>query len=220
MFILGCGREISATRIAYLIAGRNGGSNSGFSINSCSNDGDRGVFLLIGSGYLFECCNVNLVVLGIGGVVTSIFAGSVGLVQSDLKKVIAYSTCSQLGLMVLARGGLCFSSGLYHLLTHACFKALLFLGAGSVIHAVGGEQDLRKLGGISAFLPITYLGLLIGSLSLMGFPFLSGFYSKDIIVEGIGGQYIYGGIYWLGLVSILFTGGYSIRLLVLAGGGL
>ena len=124
------------------------------------------VFSLIRSGCLFKCCNVDLVVLGIGGGVTSIFAGSVGLVQNDLKKVIAYSTCSQLGLMVLACRGLCFSSGLYHLLTHVCFKALLFLGAGSVIHAVGGEQDLRKLGGISAFLPITYL---IGSLSLISF---------------------------------------------------
>jgi len=88
-----------------------------------------------------------------------------------------------------ACGGLCFSSGLYHLLTHTCFKALLFLGAGSVIHTVGGEQDLRKLGELSALLLISYLGLLIGSLSSMGFP---GFYSKDMIVEGIGGQYIYG----------------------------
>lgn len=172
-----------------------------------------GVFLLIRSAFLFECCEINLVILGVVGGATALFAGTVGLVQSDLKKVIAYSTCSQLGLMVLACGGLCFSSGLYHLLTHACFKALLFLGAGSVIHAVGGEQDLRKLGGISVFLPITYLGLFIGSFSLMGFPFLSGFYSKDILVEGVGGRYIYGGVYWLGLVSILFTGGYSIRLL-------
>ena len=108
---------------------------------------------------------------------------TVGLVQNDIKRVIAYSTCSQLGYMFVAAGLGAYGAAMFHLFTHAFFKALLFLGAGSVIHAVHEEQDIRKMGGISNFVPITQLMMIIGTISLMGFPFTSGYYSKDAIIE-------------------------------------
>jgi len=106
-----------------------------------------------------------------------------GIFQNDLKKVIAYSTCSQLGYMIFSCGMSCYDVSLFHLTNHAFFKALLFLSAGSVIHAVGNEQDMRKMGSLINFLPMTYSLMLIGSLALIGFPFLTGFYSKDFILE-------------------------------------
>jgi len=114
---------------------------------------------------------------------TAFIAASIGLVQNDLKRVIAYSTCSQLGYMMVACGTSGYSAGIFHLTNHAFFKALLFLSAGSIIHAVADEQDMRKMGGLLNLLPFTYSMMLIGSLSLMGFPFLTGFYSKDLILE-------------------------------------
>jgi NADH-ubiquinone oxidoreductase chain 5 len=117
------------------------------------------------------------------GSLTSFFAATAALVQHDIKKVVAFSTCSQLGYMVFACGLSNYSLGIFHLVNHAFFKALLFLSAGSVIHAMSGEQDMRRLGALGKLLPFTYSMMLIGSLALAGFPFLSGFYSKDLILE-------------------------------------
>lgn len=142
-----------------------------------------GVFLIIRSGPLFEGSALALTIITILGALTAFFAATVGVVQNDLKKVIAYSTCSQLGYMVMVCGLSSYTTSLFHLTNHAFFKALLFLSAGSVIHAVSDEQDMRKMGGLIRSIPLTYIMILIGSLSLMGFPYLAGFYSKDLILE-------------------------------------
>lgn len=142
-----------------------------------------GVFLLIRSSPILEYAPNALIIVVIIGALTALFAATVGLVQNDIKKVIAYSTCSQLGYMVFACGLSNYSVSLFHLFNHGFFKALLFLSAGAVIHAMADEQDMRKLGGLIRSLPFTYSMMLIGSLSLMGFPFLTGFYSKDAILE-------------------------------------
>ena len=117
------------------------------------------------------------------GSITAFFGASIGLVQNDLKKIIAYSTCSQLGYMIFAIGVGSYNISLFHLFNHAFFKALLFLSAGSIIHSISEEQDIRKMGTILVQLPVTYVSTLIGSLALMGLPFLTGFYSKDAIIE-------------------------------------
>jgi NADH-ubiquinone oxidoreductase chain 5 len=142
-----------------------------------------GVFLLVRCSPLIEFSETALVIITVIGAMTAFFAATVGLVQNDIKKVIAYSTCSQLGYMVFACGISNYATGLFHLANHAFFKALLFLSAGCVIHAMADEQDMRKLGGLVKSIPYTYSLMLIGSLSLMGFPFLTGFYSKDAILE-------------------------------------
>lgn len=152
------------------------------------------------------------------GAVTSFVASTTGLVQNDLKRVIAYSTCSQLGYMVFACGLSNYSVGIFHLSNHAFFKALLFLSAGSVIHGVNDEQDMRKLGGLKNLLPFTYSMMTIGSLALIGFPFLTGFYSKDLILEVAYGKYNLIGYfsYFLGTLGAFFTAFYSTRLLYLS----
>jgi NADH-ubiquinone oxidoreductase chain 5 len=142
-----------------------------------------GVFLLARCSPLFEYSPTALSVVTIFGAITAFFAGTVGLVQNDLKRVIAYSTCSQLGYMVFACGLSAYSVGVFHLANHALFKALLFLSAGSVIHAIADEQDIRRMGGRVRVLPLTYAMMFIGSVARMGFPFLTGFYSKDVILE-------------------------------------
>jgi NADH-ubiquinone oxidoreductase chain 5 len=176
-----------------------------------------GVFLLIRCSPLLEYTPTALTVITIIGTLTAFFAASVGLVQNDIKKVIAYSTCSQLGYMVLACGLSNYAVSLFHLLNHGFFKALLFLSAGSVIHAMHDEQDMRKLGGLIHSTPFTYSMMLIGSLSLMGFPFLTGFYSKDAILEWAFATYTIDGTFahWLGSLAALFTAFYSLRLLYL-----
>lgn len=148
-----------------------------------------GVFLIIRSGPFFEGSSLILTVVTFIGALTAFFAATTGVVQNDLKKVIAYSTCSQLGYMVMACGLSNYSTSLFHLLNHGFFKALLFLSAGSVIHAVNGEQDMRKMGGLIRSTPFTFSMILIGSLSLTGFPYLTGFYSKDLILELVYGKY-------------------------------
>jgi len=148
-----------------------------------------GVFVLIRSSPILEYAPTVLVLITVVGGATAIFAASVGLVQNDIKKVIAYSTCSQLGYMVLACGISNYATSLYHLVNHGFFKALLFLSAGSVIHGVLDEQDMRKYGALINNLPLTYTMILIGSMSLMVFPFLTGFYSKDAILELAFGSY-------------------------------
>lgn len=142
-----------------------------------------GVFILIRSSPILEFAPNALIVIVFIGAFTALFAATIGLVQNDIKKVIAYSTCSQLGYMIFACGLSNYSVSLFHLFNHGFFKALLFLSAGAVIHAMADEQDMRKLGGLIKSLPFTYSMMFIGSLSLMGFPFLTGFYSKDAILE-------------------------------------
>jgi len=142
-----------------------------------------GVFLIIKCSPIFEFAPAILVLITLIGAFTSFFAATIGLVQSDIKKVIAYSTCSQLGYMFFVCGLSGYNIGLFHLVNHAFFKALLFLSAGAIIHSLSNEQDMRKYGGLIRILPFTYIMLLIGSLSLMGFPFLTGYYSKDLILE-------------------------------------
>jgi NADH-quinone oxidoreductase subunit L len=142
-----------------------------------------GVFLVVRCSPLFEYSQTALNLVTIVGMITAIFAASVALVQNDIKKIVAYSTCSQLGYMFFAAGVGAYHVAMFHLFTHAFFKALLFLGAGSVIHAFKDEQDIRNMGGVRKKLPYTYIFMLIGTLALTGFPFLSGFYSKDAIIE-------------------------------------
>ncbi|YP_009701413.1 NADH dehydrogenase subunit 5 (mitochondrion) [Actinia tenebrosa] len=174
-----------------------------------------GVFLLIRSSPLLEQAPIALMVVTIVGSLTAFMAATVGLVQNDLKKVIAYSTCSQLGYMVMACGLSQYSISLFHLMNHAFFKALLFLSAGSVIHALADEQDMRKMGGLIRSIPFTYTMIVIGSLSLMGFPYLTGFYSKDLILELAYDQYYLAFAHWLGVFSALLTAVYSFRLIYL-----
>ena len=175
-----------------------------------------GVFLLVRSSFLyeFEISGSILNFIASMGALTAFFAATTGLLQNDLKKVIAYSTCSQLGYMIFACGLSNYQVGFFHLINHAFFKALLFLGAGSVIHAVSDEQDMRKMGGLKNLLPFTYSTMLIGSLALIGFPFLTGFYSKDLILEVAYGKYsTYGYFsYCLGSFGAFFTAFYSTRL--------
>ncbi len=142
-----------------------------------------GVFLVVRCSPLFEYSETALNLVAIVGMITAIFAASVALVQNDIKKIVAYSTCSQLGYMFFAAGVGAYHVAMFHLFTHAFFKALLFLGSGSVIHAFKDEQDIRNMGGVRKKLPYTYALMLIGTLALTGFPFLSGFYSKDAIIE-------------------------------------
>ncbi len=173
-----------------------------------------GVFLVVRCSPLFEYSQVALNMVAIVGMVTAIFAASVALVQNDIKKIVAYSTCSQLGYMFFAAGIGAYHVAIFHLFTHAFFKALLFLGSGSVIHAFKDEQDIRNMGGVRKKLPFTYILMLIGTLALTGFPFLSGFYSKDAIIEfaylsdSLLGNYVV----IIGVFTAFLTSIYSWRL--------
>jgi NADH-ubiquinone oxidoreductase chain 5 len=173
-----------------------------------------GVFLIIRSSFIYEHTSYILEYITIIGVLTSVFAATTGLLQNDLKRVIAYSTCSQLGYLIFACGLSNYSAGFFHLTNHAFFKALLFLSAGSIIHAVNDEQDMRKMGGLKNLVPFTYSMIIIGSLALIGFPFLTGFYSKDLILEVAYGKYSLLGFlsYSLGTIGAFFTAFYSMRL--------
>ena len=176
-----------------------------------------GVFLIARCSFLFELAPNILNFIMFIGATTAFFAATTGLFQNDLKKVIAYSTCSQLGYMVFACGLSSYDIGIFHLSNHAFFKALLFLGAGSIIHSLGDEQDLRKFGGLKNLLPFSYSTTLIGSLALIGFPFLSGFYSKDAILEVAFAKFTFLShfCYTLGVLAALCTAFYSTRLLIL-----
>ena len=172
-----------------------------------------GVFLIIRCSPLFEYVSSVLSVIVFVGSATAFFSATVGLVQNDIKKVIAYSTCSQLGYMIMACGLSSYHVSFFHLVNHAFFKALLFLSAGAIIHSLSNEQDMRKYGALASLLPFTSVMLLIGSLSLMGFPFLTGFYSKDLILEIALTKYTLGGsfAYIFGLITAFFTSYYSFR---------
>jgi NADH-ubiquinone oxidoreductase chain 5 len=174
-----------------------------------------GIFLLVRCSFIYENSAFALLCVTILGSLTAFFASITGVFQNDLKKVIAYSTCSQLGYMVFSCGLSNYTISMFHLINHAYFKALLFLSAGAVIHALGDEQDMRKMGGLVQTLPFIYVVFLIGSLALIGFPFLTGFYSKDAIIETAFANYSFSGLFsfWLGIVSAGFTAFYSTRLL-------
>jgi NADH-quinone oxidoreductase subunit L len=176
-----------------------------------------GVFMVARLSPLFEFSDTALTVVTIVGASTAIFAATVACVQNDIKRVIAYSTCSQLGYMFFAAGVSAYSAGIFHLMTHGFFKALLFLGAGSVIHAMSDEQDMRKMGGIWKMVPATYALMWIGSLALVGIWPFAGFYSKDIILEAAYGAHTGVGNYafWLGITAAFLTAFYSWRLLIM-----
>ena len=171
-----------------------------------------GVFLIIRMSPFFELTPTILIVIVFVGSITAFFSSTVGLTQNDLKKVIAYSTCSQLGYMVMICGFSQYNTGLFHLVNHGFFKALLFLSAGSIIHALNDEQDFRKMGSMNIITPFTYSCIVIGSLSLMGLPFLTGFYSKDLIIELVYGEHYLRFALWLGVLSAFLTAFYSFRL--------
>src|SRR5207249_4844077 len=176
-----------------------------------------GVYVVARSHILFEHSETALVVVAVVGCATALFAATIGLVQTDIKKVLAYSTVSQLGYMFLACGVGAFGAGIFHLMTHAFFKALLFLAAGSVIHAMGGEQDIRHMGGLSKKIKATYWTMLIATLAIAGAPLFAGFFSKDAIlfsaftVGGNGGHVLYA----IGLLTALLTAFYMFRLIFL-----
>jgi NADH-quinone oxidoreductase subunit L len=174
-----------------------------------------GVFLVARCSPLFEHSTTALGFVTFIGATTAFFAATVALVQTDIKRVIAYSTCSQLGYMFFACGVSAYAAGIFHLYTHAFFKALLFLGAGSVIHAMSDEQDMRRMGGIWRQLPVTYAVMWIGSLALAGIPIFAGYYSKDIILEAAYAAHVpfAGYAFWLGLAAAVLTAFYSWRLL-------
>ena len=176
-----------------------------------------GVFLIIRTSFIYEFAPHILEFVAILGACTAFFASSVGLLQNDLKRVIAYSTCSQLGYMVFSCGLSDYAVGVFHLANHAFFKALLFLGAGAVIHAVNDEQDMRKMGGLKNLVPFTYSAMSIGSLALIGFPFLAGFYSKDMILELAYGKFTTVSHFscFLGTFGAFLTAFYSTRLVCL-----
>ncbi len=176
-----------------------------------------GVFMVCRLSPMFEYAPAALAVVTVVGAATALFAATVGLVQNDIKRVIAYSTCSQLGYMFFAAGVSAYGAAIFHLFTHAFFKALLFLGAGSVIHAMSDEQDMRRMGGIWNKVPYTYAVMWIGSLALAGIPFFAGYYSKDMILESAFGAHSGVGLfaYALGTFAAFLTAFYSWRLLLM-----
>jgi NADH-quinone oxidoreductase subunit L len=176
-----------------------------------------GVFMVARLSPLFEYAPGALAFVGIIGGTTAIFAASIGMAQNDIKRVIAYSTCSQLGYMFFAAGVSAYAAAMFHIVTHAFFKALLFLGSGSVIHALGGEQDMRRMGGLWRKIPITYAVMWIGSLALAGIPPFAGFYSKDTILAAAWGAGTAVGrySYTLGIIAAFMTAFYSWRLLLM-----
>ncbi len=177
-----------------------------------------GVFMVARLSPLFELAPIALGFVAIIGATTAFFAATVGLVQTDIKRVVAYSTCSQLGYMFAAEGVGAYNAGIFHLFTHASFKALLFLGAGAVSHALHHEQDLRRMGALRKVLPFTWAMMLVGTLSLTGFPLTAGFVSKDAIIEATYAAHSQVGTYafMFTLVSAILTSFYSWRLMFLA----
>jgi NADH-quinone oxidoreductase subunit L len=176
-----------------------------------------GIFMVARMSPLFELSDAALSFVMLIGVVTALSMGLVGIVQNDIKRVVAYSTLSQLGYMTVALGVSAYSAAIFHLMTHAFFKALLFLAAGSVIIALHHQQDMRFMGGLRKQMPVTWITAWVGTLALIGFPFMSGFYSKDAIIEAVAESHRFGSevAYWGVLLGVLVTAFYSFRLLYL-----
>jgi NADH:ubiquinone oxidoreductase subunit 5 (subunit L)/multisubunit Na+/H+ antiporter MnhA subunit len=174
-----------------------------------------GIFLIIRCSPIFEYAPKVLMLMTVVGSITAFVGASIAVVQYDVKKIIAFSTMSQLGYMFFAAGLSGYNLSLYHLFNHAFFKALLFLSAGSLIHSMSDEQDIRKMGGLRKILPITYACFMIGTISLIGFPFTSGFFSKEAILNQAFSSYTPVGIfaYILGVITSTLTTYYSVRLL-------
>ncbi len=172
-----------------------------------------GIFLILRSSIIFEYADNSLLI--IIGSITCVYAGICALVQYDIKKIIAYSTCSQLGYMLLTAGLNCYSLSITHLINHAFFKALLFLSAGAIIHMMYDEQDLRKINKLHIIAPMICISFIIGTLAIIGFPFLTGFYSKDVIIEFSYSRYLINGYfaYTFAMIAVMLTSIYSIRLL-------
>jgi NADH-quinone oxidoreductase subunit L len=180
-----------------------------------------GIFMVARMSPLYEFSTTALAVVIVIGAITAFFMGLLGIVQNDIKRVVAYSTLSQLGYMTVALGASAYGAAIFHLMTHAFFKALLFLAAGSVIIAMHHEQDIRKMGGIRKYMPITYWTSLIGSLALIGFPGTAGFFSKDLLIEAVKESHWRGegAVYWIAYLSVLLgvfvTALYSFRMFFL-----
>ena len=176
-----------------------------------------GVYMVARSHVIFERAPMALTVVAIIGTLTALFAATIGIAQTDIKKVLAYSTVSQLGYMFMACGVGAFSAGIFHLMTHAFFKGLLFLAAGSVIHGVGGEQDMRKMGGLRQYMPVTFVTMGIATLAIAGIPPVAGFWSKDeILWQAFGTSWVY----WLiGVITAFITSFYMFRLMYMTFGG-
>jgi len=176
-----------------------------------------GIFMVARMSPLYEFSETALIFVMLVGAVTAFAMGLVGIVQNDIKRIIAYSTLSQLGYMTAALGVSAYAASIFHLTTHAFFKALLFLAAGSVIVALHHEQDIRKMGGLARYMPITYITALVGSLALIGFPGFSGFFSKESIIEAVHHSHIPGSglVYWLLLIGVFVTALYAFRMLFL-----
>jgi NADH-quinone oxidoreductase subunit L len=176
-----------------------------------------GVYMVARSHVIFERAPMALTVVAIIGTLTALFAATIGIAQTDIKKVLAYSTVSQLGYMFMACGVGAFSAGIFHLMTHAFFKGLLFLAAGSVIHGVGGEQDMRKMGGLRQYMPWTFATMGIATLAIAGIPPFAGFWSKDeILWQAFGTSWVY----WLiGVITAFITSFYMFRLMYMTFGG-
>jgi NADH-quinone oxidoreductase subunit L len=180
-----------------------------------------GVYMVARTNFIFRLSPTAMLVVAVVGGLTAVFAATIGLAQNDIKKVLAYSTVSQLGYMFLCAGSGAFAAAIFHVFTHAFFKACLFLGSGSVIHAVGGEQDMRKMGGLKKHLPTTYWTFVVATLALAGIPVFAGFFSKDeilgkVFAAGAGNLSGYGTVYlvlWvLGLAGAFMTAFYMFRL--------
>ncbi len=172
-----------------------------------------GVYMIARTHFLFDRSPFALLIVAIVGTATAIFAATIALVQTDIKRVLAYSTVSQLGYMFLGCGVAAYSAGIFHLMTHAFFKALLFLGAGSVIHGLGGEQDLRKMGGLRHHMPVTFWTMTVAVFTIAGFPPLAAFFSKDAILYAAFLQGTSGKVFWfIGLVTAGLTSFYMFRL--------
>ncbi|MBD3817213.1 MAG: NADH-quinone oxidoreductase subunit L, partial [Halothiobacillus sp.] len=176
-----------------------------------------GIFMVARFSPLFELSDAALSFIMVIGAITALFMGLLGIVQNDIKRVIAYSTLSQLGYMTVALGASAYSAAIFHLMTHAFFKALLFLAAGSVIIAMHHEQDIRKMGGLWKYMPVTFITFLIGSLALIGFPGTSGFFSKDSIIMAVHASQLPGATfaYWAVLLGVFVTAFYTFRMFFL-----
>lgn len=176
-----------------------------------------GIFMVARMSPMFEFSETALSFVLVIGAITALFMGLLGIIQNDIKRVIAYSTLSQLGYMTVALGVSAYSAGIFHLMTHAAFKALLFLGAGSVIIALHHKQDIREMGGLKKYMPITYICMLIGSLALIGFPGFAGFFSKDAIIEAVHASTIAGSsfAYFSVVAGVFITAFYSFRMFFL-----
>ena len=176
-----------------------------------------GVYMVARSYAIFERAPMAMTVVAIIGTLTALFAATIGIAQTDIKKVLAYSTVSQLGYMFMACGVGAFSAGIFHLMTHAFFKGLLFLAAGSVIHGVGGEQDMRKMGGLRVYMPWTFATMGIATLAIAGIPPFAGFWSKDeILYKAFGASWVY---WLLGVITAFITSFYMFRLMYMTFGG-